>query len=145
MKTIKQIADQLGVTKDKVKYQVRKLPEEHVKKQEGITYITDAGVAIIKRLMRGKSSGGNSVQSSDDAIMTTIITALTQQLAEKDKQLAEKDKQITQLTAALESGLATAQALHAGTLQQQIAPPINIEASADQQQPGGFLSKLFKR
>ena len=56
MKTIKQIADELGLEKDKVKYQVKKLPTEHVKKQGNVTYITPDGERLLL-LALGKSPG----------------------------------------------------------------------------------------
>lgn len=51
MKTIRQLADELGVSKDKVKYQVRKLPENHIVKVDKIIHLTDDGVQKIKELL----------------------------------------------------------------------------------------------
>jgi DNA-binding Lrp family transcriptional regulator len=55
MKTIRQIADEIGVSKDKVRYQVRKLPSHCIDKVGNITYITDGGMAILQGLLLGKT------------------------------------------------------------------------------------------
>ena len=54
--TIKELADELGVSKDKVKYQVRKLPSDYLVKKNNITYLTDTGIWHVKTLL-GKKSG----------------------------------------------------------------------------------------
>ena len=54
--TIKDLADELGVSKDKVRYQVRKLPKDYCVIVGNITYINPVGVAEIKRLLVGKSA-----------------------------------------------------------------------------------------
>lgn len=45
--TIKQLADQLGVSKDKIKYQVRKLPSEYFFAVGNITHLTQEGIELI--------------------------------------------------------------------------------------------------
>lgn len=47
MKTIKQIADELKVSKDKIKYQSKKLPSNYLVKRDGITYIKNEGIQAI--------------------------------------------------------------------------------------------------
>ena len=47
LKTIKELADELGVNKDKIKYQLRKLPSELTTKKNGIIYIKSSGVKTI--------------------------------------------------------------------------------------------------
>ena len=54
MKTIKQVADELGVSKEKVRYRVRNLPSECVEKRGKITYLTDGGAAIIQGFLTGE-------------------------------------------------------------------------------------------
>jgi len=55
MKTIKQTADEIEVSKDKVKYQVGKLPSNYLVKVGKITHLTDEGTAKIKEIMMGKT------------------------------------------------------------------------------------------
>ena len=125
MKTIKQIADELGVSKDKIKYQVGKLPAEMVVKSEGIAYITDNGIAIIKGLVMGKSTG-ELPSNKDERIITLLkenIKILQAQLEIKDRQFEVKDEQIKELNARLaeaHSIINNEQLLHSGTLQKQL-------------------------
>jgi predicted transcriptional regulator len=51
MKTIKEIADELGVPKHKVEYQVRKLPDSLRIKVQNYVLVNDDGVAKIKALL----------------------------------------------------------------------------------------------
>lgn len=161
--TIKQLADQLGVSKDKVKYQVGKLPTSYRVKINGITYLKTAAVSQISEEV-GKNSPvylGNlpgklptftphftHPLGDNDApiveVLRATIDTLQDQLAEKDRQLAEKDRQIGEkdkqlaglndrladLSAALVSSqklAESAQALHAGTIQQQLTGEIEKE------------------
>ena len=57
MKTIKQLADEIGESKDKVKYQVGKLPSNYLVKVGKVTHLTDEGIAKIKEIMMGKKAG----------------------------------------------------------------------------------------
>lgn len=156
LKTIKQLADELGVSKDKIKYRVGKLPTDYRVKINGITYLKTAAISQITNEM-GKNyppHPGNlpselptftphfthpekgDLSAVVAVLQTTIdtlqgqLTEKDKQLAEKDRQLAEKDKQIAALNDRLsESSTAlvsaqqlaqSAQALHAGTIQQQL-------------------------
>lgn len=53
MKTIKQLADELGINKDKVKYQVGKLPGEYLVKKGNITYLKKAAETRIREIFVG--------------------------------------------------------------------------------------------
>jgi len=59
VKTIRQIADEIGESKDKVKYQVGKLPSNYLVKVGKITHVTDDGIAKIKEIMVGKGVGNS--------------------------------------------------------------------------------------
>ena len=82
------------------------------------------------------------------------IQILQDQLISKDNQIAEKDRQIkllqeqiTQLTNAMENlttALTAEQALHAGTIQKQLAEHSAMEESeSEQPKKQGFLSRFF--
>lgn len=47
--TIKEVTDELGISKDKVKYQVRKLTV----KKSGVTYLDNKALSIIKDNLQG--------------------------------------------------------------------------------------------
>ena len=55
MKTIKQIAEEIGENKDKALNQVRKLPSDYRVIVGNFTYLTDDGMAIIKDSLVGKN------------------------------------------------------------------------------------------
>ena len=84
------------------------------------------------------------------------IQILQDQLISKDNQIAEKDRQIkllqeqiTQLTNAMENlttALTAEQALHAGTIQKQLAEHSAMEESeSEQSKKQGFLSRFFSK
>lgn len=116
MKTIKQVADELGISKNKVKYQVVKLTDDLLVKKDGIIYITNEGFERLKELLVVNSPVINHSSTGElttfnhqlTTILTTQITTLEKQLEVKDKQINElqesrkkeletKDKQIEEL------------------------------------------------
>ncbi|MDZ5760827.1 DUF536 domain-containing protein [Carnobacterium maltaromaticum] len=88
-KTIKELADELGVSKDKVKYQARKLPSKLTTKISGVTYLNKEAIAIIK-----KNIVGSYTQVKNDVLPTD---SLVKQLEKSSELLSEKDKQIEKL------------------------------------------------
>lgn len=146
-KTIKQIADELGVSKTAI----RKKMTDEVKTKfaetvSGVIYISEDGENIIKKgFLKSKSetevsgvSGNQFAEVSGE--FAAIIEVLQKQLAIKDIQIEQQQKSITELTAALEnttSSLKAAQALHAGTIQQQLA------AGEQQEERVGFFRRIF--
>lgn len=143
-KTIKQLADELGVSKTAI----RKKMTDEVKTKfaetvSGVVYISEDGENIIKKGFL-KSKSETSVSGNQFAVVSgefaEIIEVLQKQLAIKDLQIEQQQKSITELTAALEnttSSLKAAQALHAGTIQQQLA------AGEQQEERVGFFRRIF--
>ncbi len=102
-----------------------------------------------------------SLLETQISILKEQLSIVNNQLAIKDnqirmlqEQLAAKDTQIIQITSAMEStasALNAAQALHAGTIQRQIAEQISSRENAapdDPEQPKqkqGFFSRLFSK
>ena len=95
----------------------------------------------------------NSFQPNTDALQDTLTT-LTTQLATKDAQIAAQNEQIKYLTtmlqisqdqqAALQSALTTAQALHAGSIKQQLSA--TTVSNCDDKKPSkGVFRRFFKR
>lgn len=107
-KTIKELADELGVTKDKVKYQVKKLPTNYLLTKGKITYIKSEGIEQLYKLF-----GKNYPPITREKLPTlptnfthleSIIKVLEdntkllqEQLKQKDLQIEQKDKQIENL------------------------------------------------
>lgn len=139
-KTIKQIADELGVSKQAVQKRISRDPlytsiQPFVYRQNGIKYIEVGGEKLVKSAFA--KSGVDKTDNLSTPVYTPMIEVLQStidtlqvQLDTKDKQLAAKDEllrgqqaQIEQLTAALQqqttalesttAALTAAQALHA--------------------------------
>lgn len=112
MKTIKQIADELGVTKEAIRQQVAKLPPSYVTIGANRTkYINDDGQAILRQTVASKVTSKEpsllpSEKEKDDKL-DTLITMLQKELDTKTEQLSIKDSQIE----ALNKRLAEAQQL----------------------------------
>ena len=170
MKTVKQIADELGVSKQAVHQKRKKEPlstdlQPFTETVDGVIYISVDGENLIKQAF-SKVEPTTPVDGVSDNKFTpvdgqissefsAVFEVLKKQLETKDKQIAEQQQSIKELTAALEnttSSLKAAQALHAGTMQQHFEslPPISGEPPEQQadpiDQPGrkeGFFSRFF--
>jgi hypothetical protein len=98
MITIKDLADELGVSKEKVKYLTRKLPDDSLVKTKIPHLITDEGVAIIKGLLAVKS-GENSPEINQ--LITdkdTLIQSLQDEIAFlRNALLREQELNLVQL------------------------------------------------
>lgn len=158
MKTIRQIADELGVSKQAVFKRMKREPLSTglrglTSTVDGRLMVSVDGENLIKSaflslepstdrqpvdgMVDGMVDG--AIDGLVDVLQSTIVT-LQGQLEVKDKQLEVRDRQIeqqaqtiTQLTEALvaaQQTAAAAQALHAGTMHQQL---LSGEAGADQQ------------
>ena len=85
------------------------------------------------------------------AVKDEQITMFQAQLAVKDRQINLLQEQISQLTAAMENltaSLNAEQALHAGTIQKQLAEHSVMDQPSDVEQPKqkqGIFSRLFGR
>lgn len=133
-KTIKQLADELGVSKTAIRnlmgddFRAKYVQTD----RKGVLTISPDGCKLIAESFRKVpqttanqfvESTANQVSGDMTALLQATIEALREQLAVKDKQLAEKDRQIADLTATVRAqadSLQAAQALHAGTMQQML-------------------------
>lgn len=186
-KTIKQIAEEIGVSRQAVYKKIKTEPLST--SLQGLTALVDSrltvsvdGEKLIKQaFLQEKPSTSvnqavnqavNQVDSLVDSLSTkltevdgqknsiisvlqTTIDTLQGQLEVKDHQLATKDKQIEQqaqiidrLTDALKAAqqtAAAAQALHAGTIQQQLEDRKKPSQAVSGQKKGFFLEWFRKR
>jgi uncharacterized protein YqgV (UPF0045/DUF77 family) len=165
-KTIKQIADELGVSKQAVHQKRRKEPlstslQPFTTTVDGVIYISVDGENLIKQAFsdidRKQVDGSftpsfTSVDGSSGEL-SGVIEILKKQLEVKDKQIEQQQQSIKELTAALENtttSLKAAQALHAGTMQQHFEslPPISgepPERQADPVEPQERKESFFSR
>ena len=160
MKTIRQIADEIRVSKTAVSKQIANLGLRSGLRKNGNQFAIDEHQeALIKQAFFEKSQIENENQSQTKTqtenrevgdlvcVLQATIDTLQGQLEVKDRQIEQQAQTITRLTdalAAAQQTAAAAQALHAGTIQQQL---ITGEAGADQQEPEqkrGWFSKLFR-
>ena len=155
MKTIRQIADEIGVSKTAVSKQIANLGLRSGLRKNGNQFAIDEHQeALIKRAFSEKSQTEIENQSqtktqTENREVGDLVCVLQATIDTLQGQLEVKDRQIEKLTEALvaaQQTAAAAQALHAGTIQQQL---ITGETGADQQgqepeQKRGWFSKLFR-
>jgi len=162
VKTIKQIADDIGVSKQKVYRYIRanKIKETNrlqvhngKRKHETLYYDEsleaqikshfDVGVMQCDAVVDVESTSNDAASDAKttshdagmmqhDAIVDAVINMLKQELEIKNKQIDD----LSSALIAAQQTAAAAQALHAGT--------INHLTSTDEKKPG-FFSRLFKR
>lgn len=98
MKTIKQLADDLGISKDKVKYQVRKLPGNYLVKKGNVIYIKTQGIKHLQEIFGESYPGNTQVKTGETGNNYPPIIELLQDTIETlQKQLSVKDQQISEL------------------------------------------------
>ena len=162
MKTIRQIADEIGVSKTAVNKQIANLGLRSGLRKNGNQFAIDEHQeALIKQAFSEKSQTEieNQTQTKSQTenhevsdlvcVLQATIDTLQGQLEVKDRQIEELNARLAEVSAALvaaQQTAAAAQALHAGTIQQQL---LTGEAGADQQgqepeQKRGWFSKLFR-
>ena len=154
MKTIRQIADEIGVSKTAVNKQIANLGLRSGLRKNGNQFAIDEHQEVlIKEAFSEKSQTEieNQTQTktqTENHEVSDLVCVLQATIDTLQGQLEVKDRQIEKLTEALvaaQQTAAAAQALHAGTIQQQL---LTEEAGADQQgqepeQKRGWFSKLF--
>lgn len=136
MKTIRQIADEIGVSKTAVNKQIANLGLRSGLRKNGNQFAIDEHQeALIKQAFSEKSQTEIEDQSQTKTqtenhevgdlvcVLQATIDTLQGQLEVKDRQIEQQAQTITRLTDALAAAQQTAvaaQALHAGTIQQQL-------------------------
>ena len=152
MKTIRQIADEIGVSKTAVNKQIANLGLRSGLRKNGNQFAIDEHQeALIKQAFSEKTQTEieNQTQTktqTENHEVSDLVCVLQATIDTLQGQLEVKDRQIEKLTEALvaaQQTAAAAQALHAGTIQQQL---ITGEAGVDQQEPEqkkSWFSKIF--
>lgn len=130
--TIKELAAELGVSREAVRLQVQKLSAADVDKGKNrTTIITDAGADIIREWFKGVATNNNQDTTSNNSekadeisenqssscktceILQAHIATLERELEHKNNELEAKNKQISDLMQALQNE----QILHGKVLQ----------------------------
>jgi broad-specificity NMP kinase len=151
MKTIRQIADEIGVSKTAVSKQIANLGLRSGLRKNGNQFaIDERQETLIKQAFLEKSQTEieNQTQTksqTENHEVSDLVCVLQATIDTLQGQLEVKDRQIEKLTEALiaaQQTAAAAQALHAGTIQQQL---VTGDARADQQEQGSKLAKRWWR
>lgn len=144
-KTIKQLADALGVSKTAIRnYMDDDFRVKFTAKDDkGVITITPDGCKLISENI-GKQAENTAKNNPETELLTiprSVWQLMEEQIREKDEQLRVKDQQIADLTAAVKS---QAQSINAdrhtalaGTLQPMLESS-NPEPSEHQKKPGFF-------
>ena len=158
MKTIRQIADEIGVSKQAV---FKKIKHEPLSTSlQGLTATVDGrlmvevdGEKLIKQAFSEIIPSTKNEEKTAEvdgvvSVLQTTIDTLQGQLEVKERQLEQQVQAITRLTdalAAAQQTAAAAQALHAGTLQQQFLTGVVEESQKNQEQgkKHGWVRKIF--
>ena len=137
MKTIRQIADEIGVSKQAVykryKGKLHTVCAPYAHTEQGVLYLSEQAETLIKQdfLKDDRSIGAHTdthTERSNGAVLeqsqeANVVAVLQATIDTLQGQLEVKDRQIEKLTEALvaaQQTAAAAQALHAGTIQQQL-------------------------
>ena len=168
--TIKELADSLGVSKPTISKAIDTLGIQGNLHKIGNRFILeDSEIQAIKsqitqtpRPPEPQETETATEKQSEKAetvtektlisLLESQITILSQQLAVKDSQIAAQQEQIKTLTQSLHdttTALTAAQALHAGTIQQQLtdkkASSEDVSEDVPQQERQGFWQRIFKK
>lgn len=136
MMTIKQLADELGVTKTAIRKRFTDdFRANHLHTTDNNTIIIDdEGCKLIAETLQTTANQipkttENLMETSESSAnllletLQTTITTLQEQLSAKDNLIAAQQEQINTLTESLHdtvTALTAAQALHAGTIQERL-------------------------
>lgn len=99
-KTVKEIADELGVSKQRVMYHVKKLSTKEYEKKDNTIYVSKEGQKAIKAkltdVLYDSQKKGETDKKSEKLVDKEYIKTLKEQLEKKDIQLAENQKLLDQ-------------------------------------------------
>lgn len=170
--TIKELADELGVSKPTVSKAIDALGIQGELRKVGNRFVlSESQAAAVKSqiLQSGETETPPKPQEGTEneppkpqsemeksliSLLESQITILQEQLSAKDAQIATLGKSLQDTTAALTAAqdalqsttaaLTAAQALHAGTIQQQLADKqASHEGQAEERK--GFWQRIFKK
>ena len=149
-KTIKQIADEIGVSKTAVRKQIANLGLRSSLRKNGNQFAIDKHeeTLILKAFSeKTQTKNANQTQTKTQTAnheVSDLVCVLQRTIDTLQGQLAIKDKQIEDLSEALKSAqqtAAAAQALHAGTMQQQL---LESDTTGEKKKRGWFKTFIKK-
>ena len=179
-KTIKEIADELGVSKTAVSKQIanlglrsslrkngnqfaienqqEKLIKMAFQKKRQQEIVTENSVSDEQSQTESQTANANQSQTENHevcdlvCVLQTTVDTLQEQLSVKDQQIRELNARLAECSTALLAAQETAraaQALHAGTIQQQLSDGEDYAASVPDEQAAPnnrrWFSRFFRR
>ena len=153
-KTIKQIADELGVSKTAVRKKIENLGLQSSLRKNGNQFVIEKEQeSLIKSAFsQNETKTKNANQVCENRLLLDLVSTLqkeldakNEQLRKKDIQLAEKDKQIENAQKIADQ----AQQLQAiaenkiKMLEQKETPPEPVNGSSSIESKKGFFARLF--
>ena len=124
--TIKEIADELGIDKQKVYRYIKKKCINEAHQENGKNFYNEATKkAILKDFSQKDISTEAHQKHISETAFETVVNTLKKELETKNKQIEDLQKQNERLVSALEKtteSLKASQVLHATTIQQIEAP-----------------------
>ena len=162
-KTIKEIADELGVEKQKVYRYIKqhRISEVHhealheAHQRSGAKYYDEAAETLIKQGFSSQTASSEAHhevhhEAHQNRINEAVIDMLRQELEIKNEQIRELNARLAEVSSALVTAQQTAQAaqaLHAGTIRQQLTSGDAAEEpeEAPTEERRGWLHRLFSR
>jgi len=168
MKTIRQIADEIGVSKQAIQKRIAREPlctrlSPYICTKNGTKYIdVDGENMIVSAFVINKKNKAHippdtaSIDGSIDISMDktsrsidnsehihTLISMLQHELNVKNEQIQELNSRLAESSSALvatQNSLQAAQMLHGGTMQKHLT-----DDNEKQEKPRGFFARLFSR
>ena len=166
MKTLRQIADEIGVSKQAVykryKGKLHTVCAPYAHTEQGILYLSEQGERLIKQdFLKNNCSDGAHTDTHTErsieavleqpqkgrvvAVLQDTIEALQGQLTVKDRQIEELNARLAEISSALlaaQQTAAAAQALHAGTIKQQLSDGSDADQEERKQ---SWISRVFRK
>jgi len=139
MKTIKQIADGLGVPKQRVYRFIKANRINEAHQDHGASYYDNAAESYITSHFSAHAASGDvhqgasniTIDTPNDAVVGALVAMLQRELDAKNQQIAE----LSAALVAAHQAASTAQALHAITMKHQ----------TDNEPRLGFFARLFHK
>lgn len=149
MKTVKQVAIELGVSRQCIYRQLSAIPSVMLSTDnKGIQLITMDGVLFLKNKLSGKVSVGQSTDSqadNSDSTMDKVLSMLYRELDAKNEQLVTKDKHISELTATIKILSESIKSTSQNELAETIFDNQKKALGDGREKKIGFFQRLFQR
>ena len=149
MKTIRQIANSLGIDKQRIYRYIRKNYISEVHQKNGVMYYDEDAQTLIQRHFQNiRLDGTNSEKSLASTSFDVLLKQfelLTKELEIKNEQIKDLNLRLSETTSALviaQQSAQAAQALHAGTIKKQLSDSVSpIEPDMPVK---GFFARLLR-